>query len=316
MFNKFYKSFLMLFIIVFGFNNLVFAEDFDKDKWTVTESYDQNETIFEDFDKGYWFYESDDLRIEIKRYEDKDYKLIWHEADIKILNDKQSFKPYAANPERIGKGFKYAEEIARTNKLVFAINDDQFGHRVYNHVTIGHVVRDGVVMSNKTYRKNVKSLPNLDTMTITDDGEMKVFKHNEYTAEELLAMGYKNVYCFGPIILRDGEINPIFETNYRLQEARSTIGMIEPNHFVVISCEGRREVCRGASLMWVAKRYKELGATQAFNFDGGGTTSLVFMGTKLSFFNPTGVVRKDRALSGLVGIGYSEKVKKWEGVGK
>jgi len=282
-----------------------------------TQALSQQETIIEDFENGYWFYEdpSQGLRIEIYRHELTDIKMIWYEADIRTT-EKTPIQLFAANPDNPGKGFMYAERIVRSNQLVFAINDDQFGHRVYNRQTVGIIVRNGSVLSDKTKASGKVTLPNLDVGAFFPDGSMRVFQSAEYTGDEYLDMGVENTLCFGPYILRDGEINPDFQKYYRIGEPRCAIGMIEPYHYMAIMVEGRITRAQGASLQWLGERMQELGVIEAINLDGGETASILFMGKKLEVNNPTGRVRKTRSLSGVVGLGISEKVPEYEGVGK
>lgn len=289
-----------------GISDYSKRQEFQKDK----------EKVLFDYEQGKWSYESDTMSVDIQRFEDPKYTCIWYIADVKF-SEPNKLQHFFADDSNVGRSFKYAENIARDNKVVFGINDDQVGYRIYNHKTVGHVIHQGKIIGNETYKKKVRILPNLDCMAIAEDGTMCVYEFNEHTAEEYLDMGYKMVSSFGPYVIRDGELNPYLENHYTLQEARTVIGMADKNHYVVFTCEGRRKgKSLGASLKWVGERLKEKGVVQAFNLDGGGTTSLLFMGIKLNYFNPTGIVRKDRALNGVFGIGTSDLVPAWEGLGK
>lgn len=264
----------------------------------------QGEVVVADYERGYWFYSDSEqnVRIEIQRYEDTEIELIWYEADLQYGTE-TPMTLYAANPERPGKGFKYAERIARDNKLVFAVNDDQCGHRMYNRQTVGVIVRDGEIVSNRTKRSGNKSIPNLDVGALFDDGTMKVFQSKDYTAQEYLDMGCRNTLSFGPWIVMDGEMNPIFETNYRVREPRLVLGMIGPRHYVAMLCEGRTSRSQGVALKWVGERMLELGVSQCINLDGGETACMLFMGRRLEFDNRYGKFRLERSLSGMIGLG-------------
>jgi len=277
----------------------------------------QQEFVIEDYEKGYWLYEdlSQSLQIEINRYEITEKELLWYEADIRT-SEQTPLQFFPANEESPGKGFKYAERIARDNRLVFAVNDDQFGHRLYNRKTMGVVVRNGKVMSNKTMRSGNVALPNLDVGVFFPDGSMQVFESKDHTGEEYIAMGAQNVLSFGPYILREGEINPSFQKYYRHREPRCAVGMVEPYHYVVIVVEGRSARAQGVGLQWVGERMQELGVRQAINLDGGHTSCIVFMGRKLEISNPLGKVLKARSLSGMIGLGNSERVPAYEGLEK
>lgn len=273
------------------------------------------ETIIEDYEAGHWLYENpaQGVRVEIFRMQDEAEKILWYEADLQFTQE-EPLRFYAANPEAPGKGFAYPERLVRDNRAVFGVNDDQFGHRVYNHKTVGVVIRDGAILGDKTHKSGNKGWPSLDTAAFFADGSMRVFQSAEHTAQEYLDMGAENVLCFGPYLIKDGEINPLLQKNYRTREPRSAIGMIAPYHYVVLSVEGRIKQSQGVPVEWLATRMKELNVTEALNLDGGKTCCLVFMGKKLETTNPNGLVRKGRSVSGMLGLGVSDKVPAFVGL--
>ena len=275
------------------------------------------ETVEADFEGGRWLYEDTErgVCIEIVRREDEENRVLWYEADLRF-GEASPLRFLTANEESPGKGFWYPERLAREKRAVFAINDDQFGHRVYNHDTVGVIVRGGEVLSERTRKSGSKGWPPLDTAAFFPDGSMRVFESAEHTGEEYLAMGAENVLAFGPWLVRGGEINPALETSYRTREPRTAIGMIEPYHYVALYVEGRVERSGGVACEWLAQRMAELGAAEAINLDGGKTSCLVFMGVKLSISNPDGRVRDGRSVSGMIGLGESDLAPAWEGLDK
>lgn len=275
------------------------------------------ETVVENFEDGYWFYEdpSQDVRIEITRHEDAENRILWYEADLRC-GPETPLAFLTVDPNAPGKGFWYPERMARENQAVFAINDDQFGHRVYNHDTVGVIVRGGEVLSERTRKSGSGSWPPLDTAAFMTDGSMRVFQSAEHTGQEYLDMGAEAVLAFGPWLVREGQINPVLETSYRAKEPRTAIGMIEPYHYIVLFVEGRVKRSGGVGVKWLADRMAELGAVEALNLDGGKTSCLVFMGKKISITNPNGLVRDGRSVSGMIGLGVSDLVPEWTGLDK
>ena len=115
-----------------------------------------------------------------------------------------------------------------------------------------------------------------------------------------------NVFSFGPILLRDGEINELLYTYYRSIEPRHALGMIEPNHYFLLSIQGRNKDSKGTMLQRAAEMMKERGVQQALNLDGGNTMALIFRGrmlNKLATFKKRNFVR---TVTSLIGIGYTE----------
>lgn len=60
------------------------------------------------------------------------------------------------------------------------------------------------------------------------------------------------------------------------------MGMIAPGHYLVLTVNGRSGTSKGAYLTWLAERMLSRGVTEALNLDGGGTTSLIFMGEQVN----------------------------------
>ena len=282
------------------------------------------ETVEADFESGRWLYENaaQGVRIEITRHEDTENRVLWYEADLVwyeadlVCGEDSPLRFLTANEDAPGRGFWYPERLAREKRAVFAINDDQFGHRVYNHDTVGVIVRGGEVLSERTRKSGSKGWPPLDTAAFFPDGSMRVFESAEHTGEEYVQMGAETVLAFGPWLVRGGEINPALETSYRTKEPRTAIGMIEPYHYVAVFVEGRIKRSGGVPVQWLAERMAGLGAVEAINLDGGKTSCLLFMGTKISLSNPDGRVRDGRSVSGLIGLGESDLVPEWTGLDK
>ena len=68
--------------------------------------------------------------------------------------------------------------------------------------------------------------------------------------------------------------HPIQGTN-----PRTGIGMISANHFVFVVVDGRSPgYSRGVTLTEFAQIFQELGCSTAYNLDGGGSSTLYFMG--------------------------------------
>ena len=238
----------------------------------------------------------------INRYEDDSIPLVWFETDIRTRED-ETFRTVQTDPERPGKRFQYPDVIATDAGLVLGLSDDFFAARMDDGETVGIIIREGKIISTDTYRKNGHHLPNLDMMAQYPDGSLQVYTCNEITAEELLEKGAVNVFSFGPLLIRDGEINDLVYRYYRDTEPRHALGMIEPHHYLVLSVQGRNKESKGTNLQRVAEMMQERGVTQALNLDGGNTMALVFRGrmlNKLAVFKNRAFVR---TVTSLIGIG-------------
>lgn len=186
--------------------------------------------------------------------------------------------------------------MAERLNAILAINGDFYGFR-----DAGYVIRNGVL-----YRSTSKS-DSAEDLVLWPDGTLEVIREGDVSAEELLELGALQVYSFGPGLVEDGEIT--VGKNEEVGQAktsnpRTAIGMISPLHYVMVVSDGRSTESEGLSLYQLAGIMKDLGCTEAYNLDGGGSTTMYFNGEVIN--NPTsgGKRTKERSVSDIVYIGY------------
>ena len=265
----------------------------------------EGEFFYENDEEGQWAYLSPNLQILIRRGEEPSIPLEWFETEILTRNGER-FRTAITDPEHPGRKFRYPYDISRDEGFVLGFSDDFYATRMADKETVGIIIREGQILSDKTNSRTGHHLPNLDIMAQYPDGRLEVYECTEYTAQELLDRGAVNVFSFGPILLRDGEINPLVYTYYRSIEPRHALGMIEPNHYLLLSVQGRDKDSKGTMLQRVAEMMKERGVTHALNLDGGNTMALIFRGrmlNKLATFKRKNFVR---TVTSLIGIGQTE----------
>jgi len=97
---------------------------------------------------------------------------------------------------------------------------------------------------------------------------------------------------------------------YVYPDPRCALGMIEPNHYIILTVNGRSGNSVGATMIWLAERMLRLGAKEALNLDGGGTVSLVFMGETVNKGGTADTAgnRNVRLVTSIIGFGTSGKV--------
>ncbi len=267
------------------------------------------EYFYENDEEGLWIYLNRNLQIMISFFEDRSVPLEWFETEI-IVRNGEAFRTVMTNPEHPGCSFRYPYVIAREEKFVLAFSDDFYGNRMKkdSDEKTGLIIREGRVVSEETNKKTGHHLPNLDIMAQFPDGILQVYECNEKTAQELLESGAVNVFSFGPILIRNGEINELVYQYFKSIEPRHALGMIEPNHYFLLSIQGRRKDSEGTNLQRVAEMMKERGVTEALNLDGGNTMALVFRGrmlNKLATYKNRNFVR---TVTSMIGIGKTDNV--------
>ena len=284
----------------------------------------EKEFVLIDEDQGIWRYASQSLRIVIRRTESRENNrkqrcLI---ADIFLKEGSEGFRMVAQNPEHKMENMdRYKEkpaQIAVDNNLVFSMDGDYYIYRVRRRQTsagypVGVVIRDGEILMDAPIKPKSTVYPPLDMLALFDDGDMQVYRANELTAPQLIGMGARDVLSFGPVLVRDGVLGTFPEVRGATPQPRAGIGMYAPGHYLAIIAEGRIKESAGLSSKEFGELFLSLGCPTAFNLDGGWTSAMVFMGKQLNQLDKSGVRNNARTQNEVMGIGYTESLKKEEG---
>ena len=278
---------------------------------------DVGEYVYINAEAGVWRYGDDQLKVEIYRCTGTNAKgsnLTWYEAEVWSRGD-ETWRVFS-NVE--GKHMSYNAwpyAVAQKNQLVLGISTD-FAQNRYpkKDASVGIIIRNGKVFSDKTRPATSKKWPPLDVLALYPDGNMEVYVSDEHTAQEYLDMGVETTLAFGPWLVRDGVRNDADIASMNLgNNPRVAIGMVEPGHTFAMMLEGRHKGSVGAYLDFLADRMLDKGCTLAINLDGGETACMVFMGEQISYVG--GISNKDayaRKTTELLGIGVSELVPDFE----
>lgn len=157
-------------------------------------------------------------------------------------------------------------DIAKRHNAVFAINGAAAG---FNEKSF--VIRDGIL-----YRgTSLDCAP----LIIKENGDFEIFNYKEKTGEEILAMGGRHTYDFGPDLIKNYEIVDYGDGWYKEgKDPRTAIGQLGPLEYVVIVADGRSDKSQGIAFYDLALEFKRLGCQWAYALDGGGSTTLYFNG--------------------------------------
>lgn len=173
--------------------------------------------------------------------------------------------------------------IAAGMEAIFAINGDYYGFR-----DTGIVIRNGVAYRDKGAREG---------LAFYRDGTVEVYDETTTSAERLLASGVWHTLSFGPSLLDNGTIIPGIENievdtnfgNHSIQglQPRTAVGVLGTNQLVFVVVDGRSTgYSAGVSMNQLAAIMLKLGATTAYNLDGGGSSTMYFNGGLVN--NPLG----------------------------
>lgn len=235
-------------------------------------------------------YSDSKTSITLKRYRAYDSDI--YVADITV-SDASALKTALANNTYGRNITDTTSDIADENNAVLAINGDYYGAR-----QSGYVIRN-----SKLYRN---TSGDRDALAIQKNGAFKFVSESETSAEQLLQAGALQVFSFGPVLLNNSEISVGENEEVGMAMAsnpRTAVGYLGNNHYVFVVSDGRTSESAGLSLYELASFMKEIGVVDAYNLDGGGSSTMVFKGEIIN--NPTtnGHSNQERAVSDIIYIG-------------
>jgi exopolysaccharide biosynthesis protein len=244
-----------------------------------------------------WNYSSDNITINIDKVQTGSGSdiITYFVADVKLKDPSNLLSAFAKN--EFGRNIiEPTSQIAEDNNAIFAINGDYYGFR-----------SDGVLIRNGTLYRDI---PTRTSAALYKDGTMQTFNEEEISSSELLASSVVNTLSFGPVLVKNGELVEDFgkvaiDTNFgnrsiQSSNPRTGIGMIEANHFIFVVVDGRSSgYSKGMTLSAFAKVFSDLGCKEAYNLDGGGSSTMYFMGRVVN--NPLGK-QSERGVSDILYI--------------
>ena len=186
--------------------------------------------------------------------------------------------------------------MATAKNAILAINGDGCAQ---SKRTTGYVVRNGV-----TYRSAKRSSSgDTESLVIYGNGTMGIIDERTTT---LASVNNKwQVFSFGPALINNGAISVTEDQEISGQSMadnpRTSIGMVEPLHYVIIVGNGRTSSSKGLTLYQLAQALAYEGCTVGYNLDGGGSSTLWFNGKVVNYPTTNGRY-SERAVSDIVYI--------------
>ena len=211
-------------------------------------------------------YSDGSLSVEISSYRVEDTTV--YVAD--ILTEEPQALLAAFSQNSYGRNITaVSSETAEQVGAILAVNGDNYGSREK-----GYVIRNGVL-----YRETPAS--DQEDLVIWSDGSFSIIRESEISARELLEQGAWQVFSFGPGLLEEGELLVNAEDEVDRAKAsnpRTALGQIGEGHYVLVVSDGRSGESEGLSLYELAQFLRQLGVQTAYNLDGGGSSTMVFLG--------------------------------------
>ena len=235
-------------------------------------------------------YSDNKSKITVTQYRAYDSNI--YVADVEVTDGTSILSAFANNT--YGRNITdTTSDMAEENNAVLAINGDYYGAR-----QSGYVIRNGVVYRNQG--------SNGEDMVISKDGTLSFISESDTTTDSLIQKQAWQVLSFGPVLVENGEVAVTENDEVGMAMAsnpRTAIGTVAKNHYLFVVSDGRTSESAGLSLYELANFMKALGATNVYNLDGGGSSTMVFQGKVVN--NPTtnGNKISERAVSDILYIG-------------
>lgn len=244
-----------------------------------------------------WSYKSSTTEIQISKVtQGSGNNLVtYYMADVKLTDAALLKSAFAEG--KFGRNIvETTSSIAKDSNAVFAINGDYYGFR-----SDGILIRNGEVYRDSPARIGA---------ALYKDGSLKSYDEASKTAAQLTAEGVIHTLSFGPVLVTDGKLLEDFDKvaidknfgNRSIQglNPRTGIGMLASNHFLFIVVDGRSEnYSKGMTLSQFAQLFADYGCKEAYNLDGGGSSTMYFMGRVVN--RPLGK-EEERAISDILYI--------------
>ena len=174
--------------------------------------------------------------------------------------------------------------MAKKNNAVLAINGDYFSFHQN-----GIVVRGGKMWRNRPDGKR-------DILIIDENGDFTILPQCEKEDFAGYAGTVMHAFCFGPGLVVDGKaLTSLEHADVGNAPAKATqriaLGQTGPLEYLILATEGpENKGSVGFTILQMAELCQEMGCINAYNLDGGSSSSVVLGGKKINALS-TGKIR-------------------------
>ena len=227
-------------------------------------------------DNGGYLDDTLSVKVETMRAYDTTIMLVWVQIASPTQLRTELCKPYPS------KSTARADTIAKRVNAVLAINGDYF---VYH--SQGYIVRNGKVL-----RERYNDI--YDTLLIDDQGDFTIIQG--LTKEKIDAFDgtIMQAFTFGPGLVVDGIMTtefPLKSSSPTHETQRIAIAQMDHLSYLIVATEGpENKGSTGLTMAEFAQLLYDLGAKNAYNLDGGSSSSVVLNYKKINSLS-TGKIR-------------------------
>ena len=243
------------------------------------------------YEPGQLAYHSEKMDVAIEQK--KKDGITYFVCDIRLSDVSQLRSAFAGDSFKSGI-YEAVSDIAARYSPVLAINAD-----FCRYHRNGVIIRNGELLRKQNITRH-------HLLIVDENGDLSALTDRSgkqgQVADRLMRENTWQTFEFGPVLVENGKAAALPERFYinchdGYYEPRTAIGQMGPLHYIVIVVDGRREgYSTGASVPQLQKLFLDEGAEFAFNLDGGGSTSLYFLGNVINM--PSG--GKERSVSDVI----------------
>ena len=248
-------------------------------------------TALKHYEPGELSYHTDRMSVDIEQKQ-KD-GITYFVCDIRLTDVSQLRTAFAGDDFKSGI-YEAVSDIAGRYSPVLAINAD-----FCRYHRNGVIIRNGELLRKQNITKH-------HLLIVDEHGDMSVLTDRSekqgLVADRLSRANTWQTFEFGPVLVENGQATTLPKTFYvnchdGYYEPRTAIGQTGPLHYIVIVVDGRREgYSTGCSIPKLQQLFLDEGVEFAFNLDGGGSTTLYFLGNVINM--PSG--GKQRSVSDVI----------------
>ena len=184
------------------------------------------------------------------------------------IADASQFRTRSAKPYP-SQATTHIMALAKNVRAIFCTNADWF---VYHNA--GVIYRQGKLLRNRPNEE-------YDGLFVDMNGDFHIVAPLTQEGVDAIEEPILNSFCFGPALVIDGEVCEIVrEETFR---QRTAIGQIDERSYVLVVTDGPMEKDSvGLNVPSLAQLMHDLGAKQAYNLDGGNSSTMLFNFTKIN----------------------------------
>ena len=219
-----------------------------------------------------------DVRVETFRRHDTTVMAVY----VRLSDPSQLRTAMAAKPP--SQKTMVVSSMAKKNNAVLAINGDYFSFHQN-----GIVVRGGKMWRNRPDGKR-------DILIIDENGDFTILPQCEKEDFAGYAGTVMHAFCFGPGLVVDGKaLTSLEHADVGNAPAKATqriaLGQTGPLEYLILATEGpENKGSVGFTILQMAELCQEMGCINAYNLDGGSSSSVVLGGKKINALS-TGKIR-------------------------